>query len=271
MDEGTAQNGPAPSAGAASSGGAARGLRAPDPVTHSAVLFGAAAALLVFVPMLPVRSRVWVALLVGGSAAATLAVFALRHALLLRHRAGTPGRPAMGGISERAGADGRVILELPGQGLEPWGSDAWAVLLSTLVLVAVALTLETPGWTIFVFLSALVFALGLRLRAARRDFIRIELERTGWTIDALEGGRRVEIRGSGALLPELLPEALLLWGESGRIGTIRWELSPEERAWLAERLTRAAEHEGSLGQARDEVNEPEPDHHGEQEKPEQAD
>jgi hypothetical protein len=245
-------------------------IHPPSPVLHSAILFGTGAVLLLVVPLLPPRSRVLVALIIGCSAALTLGVFAVRHALVLRHRVGERGKPAMGGITERPGADGRVILDLPGEGLEPWGSDAWSVLLCTIALSGVALSLEAPSWTIFVFLAALILALGLRLRAARRDFIRIELERDGWAIDALEGGRRVEIRGTGALLPELLPEALLLWADSGRIGTIRWELAPEERAWLAERFLGAAERGRSLAEPRHEVDQPEPDHHRQQEEPEQA-
>jgi hypothetical protein len=265
-----ASGAPAPDAAEPPDRAGERAERGPNPSHYAAVLFGAGGALLLVVPLLPLRSRLWVALLIGCSAALTVALFAVRHSLRLRLRIGARGKPAIGGIRERMEPDGRLVLELPGQGLEPWGSDAWSVLLSTITLICVAITLDTPSWTIFVFLSALIFALGWRLRAARRDFIRIELDPEGWAIDALEGGRRVEIRGSGRLLPELLPEAMLLWSESGRIGTIRWELAPEERAWLAERLIRAADLAGSTAELGHGVDQPDPDHDGQEQEPKQA-
>jgi hypothetical protein len=259
-----------PAAGAADARPGAGERAGPNPASYAGVLFGAGGALLVIVPLLPPRSRVWVTLLIGCSAALTLALFAFRHGLVVRRRVGTRGKPAQGGIEERVNAGGQVVLELPGQGLEPWGSDAWSVLLCCVALVGVTTTLETPSWTIFVFLSALIFALGWRLRAARRDFIRLDVDPQGWAVHALEGGRRVEIRGSGRLLPELLPEALLLWSDSGRIGTIRWELAPEERAWLAQRLSLAADLQSSPGEPSNEMDEPDPDHDRKHQEPEQA-
>jgi hypothetical protein len=236
--------------------------RGPLPERYAAVLLGAAALVLLVVPWLPAKARPWLTLFGGASAAATLAVFAYHERLSALRRVLKRGERDRGGIEERVGDDGRVVLELPGRGLEPWGSDAWAMLLFTLTLVGIAVSLDAFSFAFSVLIGALIVALGLRLRAARRDVIRIELDDRSWSIFALEGGRSVNIRGKAALLPELLPEALLLWSDQGRIGTIRWELAAEERAWLAERLLSLAAARGSLGESSHEVDQAEPDHHG---------
>ena len=236
--------------------------RGPLPERYAAVLFGAAALVLLVLPWLPGRLRPWLTLLGGASAAATLAWFAYQQRQSAVHRVEKRGGIDRGGILERAAGEGRVVLELPGRGLEPWGSDAWAMLLFTLTLVGIALSLDAWSFAFSVLIGALIVALGLRLRAAGRDVIRIEVDAQSWSIFALEGGRSVNIQGKAALLPELLPEALLLWSDQGRIGTIRWELAAEERAWLAERLLSLAAERGSLGESGHEVDETEPDHDG---------
>jgi hypothetical protein len=243
---------------------------APKPVLHAAVLGGTLLLLTIAFPLAPERARIWVMLLAGLSAAATLGAFALLHQLELRRRIGRRGEPTAGAIRERPRSDGGVVLELPGQGLEPWGSDAWAVLLLTLTLAGISSALDAATWALFAFVLALIAILGLRLYAAGRDFIRIEIEDDGWSIDALEGGRTVHVTGRAPLLPELLPEALLLWSDKGRIGTIRWELAPEERAWLAARLLWLAEHRESLGEAGNQMDQPEPHDDGQQQETEQA-
>jgi hypothetical protein len=243
---------------------------APKPVLHAAVLGGTLLLLTIAFSLAPERARIWLMLLAGLSAAATIGAFALLHRLELRRRIGRRGEPTAGAIRERPRSDGGVVLELPGQGLEPWGSDAWAVLLLTLTLAGIASALDVAPWALFAFVLALIAILGLRLYAAGRDFIRIEIEDKGWSIDALEGGRTVHVTGRAPLLPELLPEALLLWSDKGRIGTIRWELAPEERAWLAARLLRLAEQRESLGEPGDQVDQPEPYDDGEQQETEQA-
>lgn len=236
--------------------------RGPQPEHYAAVLFGAAALVLLVLPWLPGKLRPWLTLFGGTSSAATLALFAYQQRRSAVHRVGNRGGADRGGIVERAGVDGRVVLELPGRGLEPWGSDAWAMLLFTLTLVGIAVSLDAWSFAFSVLIGALIAALGLRLRAAGRDVIRIELDERSWSIFALEGGRSVNIQGKAALLPELLPEALLLWSDQGRIGTIRWELAAEERAWLAERLLSLAAERGSLGESGHEMDETEPDHDG---------
>ena len=230
---------------------------APNPVLHAAVLGGTLLVVLLLFAFLPERSRVWVMLLAGISTSATLGAFALRHRLALRARVHRRGEPTAGAIRERPRAEGGIVLELPGQGLEPWGSDAWAALMMTIAMAGIAIALDAANWALFVFVLALIVALGLRLHAAGRDFIRIEIEPEKWAIHALEGGRSVHVSGRAPLLPELLPEALLLWSDAGRIGTIRWELAPEERAWLAARLLSLAESRSSLGKASHQVDHPE--------------
>jgi hypothetical protein len=237
-------------------------VRGPGPERYAAVLFGAAALVLLILPWVPGRLRPWLTLLCGTSAAATLALFAYQQRQAAVRRVAKRGGVDRGGIEERVGADGRVVLELPGRGLEPWGSDAWAMLLFTLTLVGIAVSLDAWSFAFSVLIGALIGALGLRLRAAGRDVIRIELDPQSWSIFALEGGRSVNIQGKSALLPELLPEALLLWSDQGRIGTIRWELAAEERAWLAERLLSMAAERPSLSEGGHEMDQTEPDHHG---------
>lgn len=234
--------------------------RGPLPERYAAVLFGAAALVLLVLPWLPGKLRPWLSLFGGASAAATLALFAFQQRQFAAQRVEKRGGIDRGGIVERIDGEGRVVLELPGRGLEPWGSDAWAMLLFTLTLVGIALSLDAWSFAFSVLIGGLIAALGLRLRAAVRDVIRIELDEQSWSIFALEGGRSVNIQGKAALLPELLPEALLLWSDQGRIGTIRWELAAEERAWLAERLLSLAAERRSLSEAGHEVDQAEPDH-----------
>src|SRR5690606_30092346 len=158
------------------------------------------------------------------------------------------------------------VLDMPADGLEPWGSDAWTLFVATGAVLAISLLLGTSAWALPVFLLGLIAALALRLRTAVEDVIRIEIEPGEWSVHAVEGGRVVHCHGRGLLLPELLPHALLLWSETGRIGTLRWELEPEERAWLAERLLAAA-HACKSGpsERRHEVDEEEPDEHRQEE------
>jgi len=239
--------------------------RGPQPERYAAVLFGAAAFVLLVLPWLPGKARPWLTLLAGSSAAATLALFAFQHHRAAVRRIANHGGVDRGAIEERVDADGRVVLELPARGLEPWGSDAWALWLFTLTLAGIAGSLDAWSYAFSVLIGALTVALGFRLRAATKDAIRIEIDQGSWSIFALEGGRTVNIQGKAALLPELLPEALLLWSDQGRIGTIRWELAAEERAWLAERLLSLAAERASLasaGEARHEMDETEPDHDG---------
>lgn len=232
---------------------------APNPSAYAAVMGGLLLLWAGAFALTPPSYRAWVMLLCGVSGAGTLGLFAACHALSLRQRVRARGEPTAGAIRERSSTDGGVVFELPGQGLEPWGSDSWAILILSLALAGVGRALDTAGWPLFAFELALIAALALRLRAASRDFIRIQIEAGRWAIEALEGGRSVHVAGRAPLLPELLPEALLLWSDSGRIGTIRWELSAEERLWLAARLSSLAKEQGSFDERRHEVDQAEPD------------
>lgn len=237
------------------------GVAAPArPQPYAAALFASLGVSGVAFALLRPASKPWAIALAGAAAALVLGAFWLYQRRWLQGRVGERGKPAQGAIRERPLKNGGVLLELPAQGLEPWGSDAWTVLLAGAAMTAIALGLELTSWLPFGFVAALVVALGLRLKAASRDFIRIELEGERWAIDALEGGRSVHVTGHTPLLPELLSEALLLWSESGRIGTLRWELAPQERAWLAERLLVLAAAKSSVAGARDQVNQPDSDH-----------
>jgi hypothetical protein len=244
--------------------------RAPRSELYAAVLGGTLTVAALSFAVLPARFRIWVMLFSGVSAAAVLGAFAVHHRLSLRGRVSRRGEPTLGAIRESAVDGGGTVLRLPGQGLEPWGSDAWTILVATLTLTGIAGALDAANWALFGFVLALNAVLGWRLHAARQDFIRIELADDRWAIDALEGGRTVHVSGRAPLLPELLPEALLLWSEAGRIGTIRWELTPEERAWLAARLASLAAARGSLADARDEVDEGNPEHDRQRQQSEQA-
>jgi len=206
----------------------------------SGALFGAAGSLTVALVFAPSELAVRATLFTGFASALVLGGYAVARRVAARRRIPEAGRPAPGILRERLEQDGRVVFEMPADGLEPWGSDAWTLFLATAAVAALSALLGSSAWALPVFLVGLVAALALRLRSATQDVIRIEIGPGEWSVHAVEGGRVVHCRGNGLLVPELLPHALLLWSESGRIGTLRWELEPEERAWLAERLLAAA-------------------------------
>ncbi|HLV65333.1 MAG TPA: hypothetical protein VKY73_05955 [Polyangiaceae bacterium] len=232
----------------------------------SGALFGAAASLGLALVFAPSELALRATLFAGFASALVLGGYAVARRVVARRRIPEPGRPAPGILRERTEEDGRVVLDMPADGLEPWGSDAWTLFVATGAVLAISLLLGTSAWALPVFLLGLIAALALRLRTAVEDVIRIEIEPGEWSVHAVEGGRVVHCHGRGLLLPELLPHALLLWSETGRIGTLRWELEPEERAWLAERLLAAA-HACKSGpsERRHEVDEEEPDEHRQEE------
>ncbi|MGC4091305.1 MAG: hypothetical protein QM756_26190 [Polyangiaceae bacterium] len=170
---------------------------------------------------------------------------------------------ASGRISERGDAL-HVVLDLPGAGIEPWRADAWVVGVVSAASVFMGLSSE-PLTRPFAFVQVvLTAALGLRLFAAPADHIRLGWSADGWWVQANEGGRHIRRAGNGQLVPELLVDALVLWSSDGRVGVLRGELEPEERAWLSERLNRArpAPSSGAPNPARRQIEQAEAGEHG---------
>jgi hypothetical protein len=147
----------------------------------------------------------------------------------------------VGGRITELSAGGRRVFELPGAGIEPWANDAWVVVVVTLAVLWLGGTQDALGRPAAFVLGGLTLALGLRLGAAGADHIRLELGPGGLWVEASEGGRLIRRSGFGALRPELLVDALVLWSAAGRIGVLRAELEPEERAFLAARLAAVSE------------------------------
>ena len=59
---------------------------------------------------------------------------------------------------------------------------------------------------------------------------------------------------------ELVGDGLVLWSLDGRVGVLRGELEPEERAWLGERLATLVARSSTLAaEANSEVYQREPD------------
>lgn len=133
-----------------------------------------------------------------------------------------------------------VSFDLPADGLEPWGADAWVIGVVTLAAWAV---LDSANLSVvFGFLALLLVAVAARLWLARYDRIHIELREEGFLVESVEGGRRIRCASPGLLLPELQTDALGLVSSTGRIGVLRGELQPEERAWLADHLVAFAKN-----------------------------
>ena len=236
---------------------------------HATALLAAAALILLGLLLLPPRPGLWIAALGSSFASLALAHFAIwqrrgARALL------SPGRPSQGRVreSERPGA--LAVFEFSAAGTEPWVADAFILVVVTLALGWAGLALGAESRILSALLLALVAVLGLRAGTAASDRVRLELMSRGWAVEAFVFGRPIRRSGSGPVLPELLSEALVLWCQDGRIGVLRSELEPEERAWLAERLiehthraSTAAEAHGEVHQqkADDERQQAEPEHH----------
>ena len=203
----------------------------------------------------------------GFAATLGLALFATRRA----ERAERGARLAdvgSGRIVERGDAE-RVSLELPADGLEPWGLDAWVVGVTALALTFAG----TSARALFaVFFAILCMALAARLWVMAKDRIRIELSRGGFLVEAVGANRSIQRAGKGAIWPALEPDALILWTQAGRLGVLRGELTPKERAWLAERLSALAVKFGSPARsAGEQVDQREAHEHRQCEQGEHAD
>ncbi len=205
-------------------------------VARHANLMLACAALGAVVLLLAARRwALLVTLLVGWTAASVLARFAWQTWRKAR-RGLTRGVSAPGRIVEsREGS--RVAFEMPAAGTEPWAADAWALALGTVQLVAVSALANVRSYLFLGFVLVMTIGLGLRVANAAADRLRIELSSGTWAVDAFVFGRPIRRTGTGPILPELVADALVLWSQDGRIGVLRGELEPEERDWLAARLT----------------------------------
>lgn len=207
---------------------------------HAFVLFGAAAVL--FAAGLSLSPRWLPAVVLATGTAAVFTV--VHHARARRRRARRDMHkshlPSGGRINERREQD-RVLFDLPADGLEPWGFDAWVLAVSTFATFALARGMSGGQVALSTFLAALFSAVALRLRAAGRDRIQLEIGKAGWRVEALEGGRVIRRSGTGPILPELRGDALFIWSTQGRVGVLRRELEAEERTWLKNRLSELAE------------------------------
>jgi len=206
--------------------------------------------------------------LLGWSGALVVAHFAsARRRFARRFLKGSNGAEP-GRIREHRNDDG-VAFELPVDGLEPWGSDAWIIAVSS--AAAWMLANLTGRGMVFGFIAVLVAAAFARLWSVRNDHLRIEVSSGGFRVDSCEGGRVAQRVGKGALLPELRPDGLTLWSSSGRIGVLRGELLPQERAWLAERLAAlAGTTRSSAGEPEEQVDERDSGKDGERQQREHA-
>lgn len=173
-------------------------------------------------------------------------VMGLAAAAVLAHSAWLAWRGARRGLTHGVMAPGRIVesrdgsrvaFDMPAAGTEPWGIDAWSLLVATTGLVAVSAVVGVRTYLFLGFVVVMIIALGLRLANAPNDRLRIEIGGGGWLVDAFVFGRPIRRTGPGVILPELTDDALVLWSREGRIGVLRGELEAEERAWLAARLT----------------------------------
>jgi len=151
-----------------------------------------------------------------------------------------------GRIRERHDASSHLVLDLPGAGIEPWPVDAWVVGVVSVLTAFMALSAEALARPLAFTLVLLMIVLGLRLASVNADHIRLEVSDAAWWVQAREGGRSIRRSGFGPLVPELLADSLVIWSSEGRVGVLRRELEPEERAWLAERLKRVRGAPGSV-------------------------
>ena len=132
----------------------------------------------------------------------------------------------------------------------------------------IAALLDTGDRALLGILATLLVVLGVRLASASSDRLRIELSTERWSVDALVGGRPIHRSGAGPLLPELVRDALVIWSSDGRVGVLRGELEPEERAWLSERLAVLAEDSTLSAEAKREVDDREADDQGQKQEAE---
>lgn len=206
------------------------------------------------------RLQTLISLLVGATAVGVSSHFGSSRRA--RARAALTKSPS-GRIESRVGPQSHRIFDLPGAGIEPWRADAWVMGIVASAALFLGLSAEALSRPINFLLVLVSGALSLRLLTVNSDHIRLEISEHGYWIQAHEGGRVIRRSGLGALFAELLPEAVVLWSREGRIGVLRGELEPAERAWLAEQLPIGASPERSAPDpASRQVEQPKPGEDG---------
>jgi hypothetical protein len=240
-----------------------------DVKKHLAALVGAAFLLCGAALLLPSGFLPLIGVATGATASFTVADLAWRQAARARRFNRGSGERARGRIVEHR-EGGRLILELPGEGLEPWAFDAWVIGVATLAVVILGAGAGRP--VLYVFLAFLFAIVAARLFTMRNDRIRLELSSDGFSIDAVGANHKIERTGRGVILPELEPDALTLWSSAGRLGVLRSELTAAERAWLADRLAVFAESTAgsAASQADEQVDQEHAREHGKSQKREHA-
>jgi hypothetical protein len=211
-------------------------VRSPEPARYAKALFAAAGLLTFSLLFAAPRARLLLTLVAGWCGSAALAHFAWAQRRAARTEL-EQARLAQGRIVERRDADGTLSFVMPAAGTEPWAHDAFIVWVASGAAASAGALLDSGDRMLLGFLATMLAVLGLRLQSAPSDRLRLEVSTRGWSVDALVAGRAIHRSGLGALLPELVGDGLVLWSLDGRVGVLRGELEPEERAWLGERLT----------------------------------
>jgi hypothetical protein len=240
----------------------------PQPVRYAKLLFVAAGLVTLSLLFSTARARLLFTLLSGWCGSAVLAHFAWAYRRASRRGLSQAG-VAQGRIVERTESDGSLSFTMPAGGTEPWAIDAFILWATSAAAATAGAVLDSGDRALIAFLATMLAVLGFRLASAASDRLRLEISTHGWSVDALAGGRMIQRSGLDALLPELLRDALVLWSSEGRVGVLRGELEPEERAWLAERLTALVAQSSAISaEAYRELYQREPDRQRQEQKAE---
>lgn len=239
----------------------ANGADLPRPAAYAKALFLAAGLVVFSLLLSAARPRLLISLAAGWAGSAVLAHFAWAYRRAARVGL-TAHLAARGRIVEKRDADGGLSLAMPAAGTEPWANDAFIVWVAAAAAAASGALLDTGDRALLGLLAVMLVVLGFRLASAPSDRLRLELSAGRWSVDALVGGRPIHRSGFGPLMPELVREALVLWSTDGRVGVLRGELEPEERVWLAERLTLLAEGSTLAAEANRQLDDGEADGEG---------
>jgi hypothetical protein len=173
---------------------------------------------------------------------------------------------------ESRDSEGTLSFVMPAAGTEPWASDAFIVWVASAAAASADALLDSGDRMLLGFLATMLAVLALRLQSAPSDRLRLQVSARGWSVDALVAGRAIQRSGLGALLPELVSDGLVLWSVDGRVGVLRGELEPEERAWLGERLTALiAQTSAIAAEPNRELYQREPDGEGQKQQAERND
>jgi hypothetical protein len=241
----------------------------PKPARYANVLFGAAGLIVLSLLFSAARSRLLLSLAAGWSASVALSHFAWAYRRAARGGL-NPGQPGRGRIVEQVGSDGALSLVMPAAGTEPWAADSFIVWVAAAGAAAGGALLDSGDRALLGILATLLVVLGFRVASAPTDRLRFEISGARWSVDALAGGRPIHRSGSGPLLPQLVQDGLVIWSTEGRVGVLRGELEPEERAWLANRLGVLAEGSALPTETNREIHEREADRERQQQEGERS-